>query len=254
MPVTPTHRTPAERRRRSDCYASALRTIDGLTSVGTLDALADTLSTAFGAYGVDHFIVAGLPDLTVRFEKMVLLKHWSAEWFDVYTSEQYVLDDPVVRMCHATTMPFEWTEAPFDAEREPRAVELMNTAHDFGLKRGFSIPVHDLDGLDACFSVSGTKPEFDDGARSALHLIALYAFERVRRLTLPKVGPNPLTLRERESLTWAAVGKTHGEIAEIMGITERTVTAHMVSAADKLGAANRVNAVVRAMLANYISV
>ncbi len=254
MRATPNHRTPAERRRRSDCYASALRTIDSLTSVNTIDVLADTLNTAFGAYGVDHFIVAGLPDLTVRFEKMVLLKHWSADWFDVYTSQQYVLDDPVVRMCRSTTMPFDWTEAPFDAEREPRAVELMNTAHDFGLKRGFSIPVHSLNGLEACFSVSGAKPEFDDGARAALHLIALYAFERVRRLTLPKTGPNPLTLRERESLTWAAVGKTHSDIAEIMGITERTVTAHMVSAAEKLGAANRVNAVVIALLAKYISI
>ena len=254
MRDTPTRPTQAERRRKSDCYARALSTIDGLTAVKDLGGLADTLSVAFSAYGVDHFIIAGLPNPAERFEKTVMLKHWSADWFDVYTSRQFVLDDPVVRMCRATTTPFEWSEAPFDAEREPRALELMRTAHDFGLRRGFSIPVHSLNGLEACFSVSGVRPEFDGGARAALHLIALYAFERVRRLAMPRPRPNPLTVRETEVLTWAAAGKSHGDIAAILGVTERTVTAHMVNATDKLGASNRTHAVVRAMQARYIAI
>ncbi len=252
--ATPPYKTFAERRRESECYASALSTIDRLTDITELDGLADMLSSAFSTYGVDHFIVAGLPNPTERFEKMVMLKHWSAEWFDVYMKEDYVIDDPVVRLCRSSVTPFEWTEAPFDAEREPRALELMNRARDFGLRRGFSIPVHSMNGLDACFSVSGAKPEFDSGARAALHLVAVYAFEKVRRLSLPKPRPSPLTARETEVLTWIASGKSHGDIAEILGITERTVTAHAVRATDKLGASNRTHACVRAMLANYISV
>ena len=212
------------------------------------------MTACFATYGIDNFIIAGLPNPNEQFENVVVLKQWSTEWFDLYIKEQFVLDDPVVRLCRATTTPFEWDEAPFDRDREPRAAKLMNLARDFGLVRGFSVPVHTLEGYESCFSMSGAKPELDSGAKAALHLIALYAFERVRRLALAEEEENPLTAREREILTWVAAGKSHGEIARILSITERTITAHAVSAAQKLGAANRTHAVVKAMQAKFIQV
>ena len=249
----PASASSVDPKRFADCYAHALGTIDSFNAVGDLDAIIARLRAAFSIFGIDHFIVAGLPNPHERFEKVVVLKHWSADWFDLYTKEQFVEDDPVVRRCRATTTPFEWEEASFDAEREPRAARLMNLAGDFGLVKGFSVPVHSLDGYEACFSVSGARPEFDDGARAALHLIALYAFERIRRLGSVE-KPNPLTRREREVLTWAAVGKSHVDIAEIMAVTERTVTAHMVAATHKLDAANRTHAVVRAIQCKFIRI
>lgn len=129
----------------------------------------------------------------------------------------------------------------------------MNLATDFGLVKGFSVPVHSMNGYEACFSVSGATPEFDWGAKAALHLVALYAFESVRRLIMTTQA-NPLTSREKEVLKWAAVGKSHADIAEILSVTERTVTAHTVNATHKLGAANKTHAVVRAMRASFISV
>ena len=39
-----------------------------------------------------------------------------------------------------------------------------------------------------------------------------------------------------------------------MSITERTVTAHSVNATHKLGAANKTQAVVKAMQANFIRI
>lgn len=239
--------TPARRADTLDC-------IDALATIETLPRLVETLHDTFAVFGVDHFVVAGLPNPHERFEKVVVLKHWSADWFDLYTKEQFVKDDPVVRLCRTTMMPFEWTQAPFDREREPRALQLMNLASDFGLKRGFSVPVHSLNGYEACFSVSGAHPEFDSGAKASIHLIALYAFERVRRLALSAETPNPLTAREREVLTWAAAGKSHADIAEILSVTERTVTAHTVNATHKLGAANKTHAVVRAMQSKFIRV
>ena len=239
---------------RAEQHALALDAVDSFSSITSLQVMIDRLATVFCSYGIEHFIVAGLPHPSERFEKVVVLKHWSADWFDVYTKRQFVKDDPVVRMCRKTTMPFEWHEASFDRDREPRALELMNVANDFGLVRGFSVPVHSLNGYEACFSVSGSKPVFDAATKSALHLIALYAFECIRRLGLGISPRNPLTAREIEVLTWAAVGKTHADIAEILSVTERTVTAHTVNATSKLGAANKTHAVVKAMQANFIQV
>jgi len=62
-----------------------------------------------------------------------------------------------------------------------------------------------------------------------------------------------LTAREREVLTWAAQGKSAQDIAEILGISKRTVEEHTHSACRKLNAANRTHAVAVAMHEGLIS-
>jgi DNA-binding CsgD family transcriptional regulator len=61
-----------------------------------------------------------------------------------------------------------------------------------------------------------------------------------------------LTLREREVLTWISLGKSAWEIGEILGIAKRTVDEHAQTAARKLGAANRTQAVAIAVRARLI--
>ena len=52
--------------------------------------------------------------------------------------------------------------------------------------------------------------------------------------------------REVETLTWVARGKTSAEIAQILGLTKRTVDFHIDNARTKLGAATRTQAVIKA--------
>jgi DNA-binding NarL/FixJ family response regulator len=61
-----------------------------------------------------------------------------------------------------------------------------------------------------------------------------------------------LTQREVEMLTWAARGKTRDEIAEIVGISRRTVEYHLENARTKLGVATRIQAVVKAVAGKLI--
>ncbi|TKI04303.1 LuxR family transcriptional regulator [Martelella alba] len=56
-----------------------------------------------------------------------------------------------------------------------------------------------------------------------------------------------LSQRERECLAWAAEGLTAKQIARKMHRSVATVTLHLNTAAKKLGASNRVQAVVRAL-------
>ena len=58
--------------------------------------------------------------------------------------------------------------------------------------------------------------------------------------------------REVETLTWAARGKTSAEIAEILGITKRTVDFHVDNARTKLGAPTRTAAVIKAAAGRLI--
>jgi DNA-binding CsgD family transcriptional regulator len=62
-----------------------------------------------------------------------------------------------------------------------------------------------------------------------------------------------LTIRELETLQWAAIGKTAWEIGQILAITKRTVDEHTQTAVRKLGAVNRSHAVAIALRKRIIS-
>jgi DNA-binding CsgD family transcriptional regulator len=54
-----------------------------------------------------------------------------------------------------------------------------------------------------------------------------------------------LTSQELECMRWCKEGKTNWEIGEILAISEKTVEFHLTNAMRKLGAANRIAAVVQ---------
>lgn len=61
-----------------------------------------------------------------------------------------------------------------------------------------------------------------------------------------------LSDRERQCLTMAARGLTSDDMAYKLGITERTVRFHFSSIRSKLGAANRQEAVAKAIKGGLI--
>jgi DNA-binding CsgD family transcriptional regulator len=61
-----------------------------------------------------------------------------------------------------------------------------------------------------------------------------------------------LSDRQVETLTWAARGKTSAEIARIVGLTKRTVDFHIDNARFKLGAATRLETVIKALTGQLI--
>ncbi len=62
----------------------------------------------------------------------------------------------------------------------------------------------------------------------------------------PRKRPTTLSRREREVLRLVAEGHANKQIAQTLGITERTVKFHVTSILNKLGAGNRAQAVALA--------
>ncbi|HEX8165338.1 MAG TPA: LuxR family transcriptional regulator [Beijerinckiaceae bacterium] len=229
--------------------------IEGLDAINDSDGVMAAMEKSLAIFGFENFIITGLPNPKERFEELVVARKWPAGWFEIYAGEDYVRVDPVIRLCGRTVHPFEWAEAPYDPEREPRAREVMRRAADFRMARGFCLPVHGLSGYEACLSMSGVDIDLDHRTKPAIHLMALYAFERVRQLVQPEsLRQNPLTPREQEVLTWAAAGKCAKDTAQILGITERTVVAHVTNAGAKLGAVTKTHAVAKAIKHRLIGV
>jgi DNA-binding response OmpR family regulator len=76
---------------------------------------------------------------------------------------------------------------------------------------------------------------------------------RLRRVPRIEGQHTELGQREVETLTWAARGKTSAEIAEILGLSKRTVDFHIERARGKLGVATRVQAVMKATSGQLIT-
>jgi LuxR family transcriptional regulator, quorum-sensing system regulator BjaR1 len=237
-----------------DYGREALDFIEGLEAYRRVPEAMNALEAAFGRFGFETIIVTGLPNPDQRFAQMVLAKRWPAEWFKLYTERNYDRFDPVVRMCRQSINPFEWSEAPYDAGIEPGAAEVMNRATDFRMSRGFIVPIHGLTGYEAAVSLGGVHLDLNPRSKPALHLMAMYGFDRIRHLLAPAPGPPAqLTPREREVIAWAAQGKSAWEIGEILHITQRTAEEHLATAARKLGAVNRTHAVALAIRRKIIS-
>jgi LuxR family quorum sensing-dependent transcriptional regulator len=237
-----------------DYGREALDFIEGLEAHRSVPASMDALEAAFARFGFEHIIVTGLPNPDQRFSQMVLAKRWPAEWFKLYTEKNYDRVDPVVRKCRQSVNPFEWSEAPYDPELEPGAVEVMRRAADFRMSRGFVVPIHGLTGYEAGVSLGGVHLDLNARSKPALHLMAMYGFERIRRLLRPEPHSSArLTPREREAIAWASQGKSAWEIGEILNITQRTAEEHLATAARKLGAVNRTHAVAIAIRLKIIN-
>ena len=77
---------------------------------------------------------------------------------------------------------------------------------------------------------------------------------RLAGVARSEVWPKLVQLNDREveTLTWVARGKTSAEIAQILGLTKRTVDFHIDNARTKLGAATRTQAVIKAATGRLI--
>jgi DNA-binding NarL/FixJ family response regulator len=69
-----------------------------------------------------------------------------------------------------------------------------------------------------------------------------------------EVWPKLVTLNDREveALTWVARGKTSAEVADLVGLSKRTVDFHLDNARLKLGAATRTEAAIKAAMGRLI--
>jgi LuxR family quorum sensing-dependent transcriptional regulator len=121
-------------------------------------------------------------------------------------------------------------------------------ATDFRMRHGIGIPIHSVNGYQAGISFAGYDIEQSADAKAAVELIAIYAFNKFTHLRIATAErPKILTPRQREILSWTAIGKTAWDIAQILGISEDTVNKQVGSAIVRLSASNRTHAVVEAI-------
>jgi LuxR family transcriptional regulator, quorum-sensing system regulator BjaR1 len=220
---------------------SAIETFDALTS---RERVVSTLKSALASAGREYFCLNFFPRQNKRFADAIIACELPRAWLDLYLHEDFAAADPALRHCKHAVLSFAYRDAPYDPERESRAAEVVNRARDFGVCNGELFPIAGPSGPVGDMWIGGVDSALGKREASAVHMLALTAFYKIQTLVQPAPATVTLTDREREVLTWVADGKTAWEIGEVLKISNRTVEWYIQQAVQKLGARNRMQAVV----------
>lgn len=224
-----------------------------LLSCATVEDLHATTATIARQMGFEHFLYAVRVNTSLTRPYQFVFSGYPKEWREHYDASGYANIDPTVRHCVKRVIPVIWDGKIFNGRP---ATRMMGEAKDFGLASGASFSVHGGRGEAAMLSLSSSRKPCQAkldivSALGAAQLLTCYLHEAVQRIVLSKdtlpLQKISLTGREKECIIWVAEGKTSGEIADILNISERTVTFHLQNAGHKMGVTNRQHAVSRAI-------
>lgn len=213
--------------------------------------VAAALLRASAGFGVSAIFGGVVPSQTLprrAIASRILIQEFPRDWADRYNSRGYVYRDPVVERLQTERSPFSWREA-YDAAASSADVLLIGgEASEFGLENGYVVPISLLDGNVAAISFGGAQIDPSPDDRSLLGFAASYALGTLlqRRFSAGRAYGR-ISAREYDCLLWSAEGKTDWEISVILGISKSTVTKHILSVREKLGAVTKAHAIAIAL-------
>jgi DNA-binding CsgD family transcriptional regulator len=233
----------------ADTFSKVTKSVDQISTVEQLHAFVREI---LQAYDLKHAVYYS-PGLKGEVEvNPFLLLTYDQGWVQRYFEADYLTIDPVVSEGFSGLLPIDWSG--FD-RRSPRVKQLFGESLEFGIGRqGLTFPIRGPKGEAALFSVTSELPddEWAEAKRTYVRDLQILA-HTVHAKAMPLAGApdadyrTKLTPRERECLTWSAVGKTSEDIATILGISEGVVRIHLRSAQHKLNCLNRTHSVAKAL-------
>lgn len=149
-----------------------------------------------------------------------------AEWVRHYTTQRFMLFDPIVRWAYSNVGVCRWSEIPLD---DPKRI--IAQAKTFGLRYGVTISVYDdsVDAQRSFASFTRADREFTDLEVKLLKALLLRRHSEM-------APPTNLTRAELEALGMVKDGKRLKEIAFELSVSEGAVKQRLKNAKLKLGA------------------
>ena len=192
---------------------------------------------------VDHFL--GEPEF-------ITIDNTPVAYRETFLDRNNAKRDPVMQHCKTKSVPIIWDQSTYVKADQGDKWEQQAR---FGYRHGISLALHMPEGRHFLLGVDRDQPLPKDAAEitrmvAALQLFAVHAQEAAMRILVPaasELGLPALTPRELETLRWTMEGKTAWEVANVLGISERTAVLHANNAMHKLGCVNKHQAVLKAL-------
>jgi DNA-binding CsgD family transcriptional regulator len=181
--------------------------------------------------------------LNISFPQIWLFQYWKNRYGEV---------DPVLHALVRSQKAQVWSQV-YSGVKSEREKEFVETASSFGLSDGVTVGSLDPScSLSSFFAFAGGEPaqhgryvKFLDYLGQHLHLALMRSSPKISCSNNKCV--TTLSPREVTILNWIKCGKTNWEIAQITGVTERTVRFHVESIFSKLDVTSRTQAVAVAV-------
>lgn len=187
----------------------------------------------------------------------LLISNYPENWTSHYMKQRYHRFDPIIIRAIQQPEPFKWGVDHSPIVHSPQVHQLFEEAATFGIRCGFTVPVHDGRGAIAAitFATDERHSHFDTAIRENLRILQLVAMyfhaHAQRKLRVPnRIERVSLSRRELECLQWAARGKSTWDVGRILGISRHTVAFHLENARIKLGVRSTIQAVALFSAAN----
>ncbi len=172
--------------------------------------------------------------LHIRFASAhIMVQTYPAAWIERYTSQGYMLCDPIVSWGFGTTGSARWSELEFP---DPHNVLLQ--AKEYDMHYGMAVAC----GPTSSRTIGGfarSDREFSDAEMSQI-------LTTVELLHTEATPPDSLTAAQRHALRLVASGSRHAEAAALLGISESALKARLKSARERLFARTTAEAIQRA--------
>lgn len=220
--------------------------------VGTAEQFKEAVAEFGENLGFKNFAALFIVDRPGGRAAEHLVHNAPAGYLADFHSDDNRIVDPVMQHLRTRSLPIAWTRETYS---QAGATRMWERQADFGYRSGIAVALHLPFGVH--FSVGiDTSNELPSDAERLQNLVAyvqlftVHAQEAAERIFARKQAEEAapaLTPREVEALRWTVEGKTAWEISVILGISERTATAHLNNATHKLGCVNKYVASFRAI-------
>ncbi|RVT82558.1 LuxR family transcriptional regulator [Rhodobacteraceae bacterium CCMM004] len=190
----------------------------------------DTELRKLDAYAESGYFLA----LHIRFTSpLMFFQTYKQDWIEHYSSNGYVLRDPMTAWSFSTTGTTRWSN-----RRVPDPFGIFKEAKKFGLNYGMTASCGPILSRTVC-SIARSDREFEDGEMAEVAVLV----QRLHDMAEPTTR---LTKAQHEALKAIADGHRHAAAAAMLGISESALKLRLASARDRLMARTTAEAIQRA--------
>jgi DNA-binding CsgD family transcriptional regulator len=218
-----------------------------LTAARTVKDVASLVGEGARELGFERWAYGLRLPLPFTRPRFLTVSNYEARWVKRYWDQGYISIDPTVVHGSRSLVPQVWNARTF-----VRVPQLWEEAQSFGLRIGWAQSCFDGNGRIGMLSIVRSHQQLSEREIRANDpfcrwLANVAHIELSKRLVRSRADEEiSLTPRQIEVLRWTADGKSSGQVAEILGLSEHTVHFHVKNAIARLGAANKVAAATRA--------
>ncbi len=197
--------------------------------IRTLDELSDRYGKVVSQFGFNVFLCTDLSGRDGNHCPQHMFGRWNRQWEARYFSRGYFRHDACLKHLAHTNEAFSWEELLRSGCADKVGKRIFDEASEYRAKQGVVVPIRTADNQLSIVVLMGEHADVSDDAIAAIEVASIYFRQCGRDIynANANIRPTSFSPRQREIIQWLAQGKRNAEIADIMGLSVKTVDNHI---------------------------